>query len=40
MEVVGVIFIAPNHFLAVAPFLPTTDGPRRGPDGPALHING
>jgi hypothetical protein len=28
MEVVGVVFIAPNHFLAVAPFLPTTDGPR------------
>jgi hypothetical protein len=28
MEVVGVIFIAPNHFLAVAPFLPTVDGPR------------
>jgi hypothetical protein len=28
MEVVGVVFIAPNHFLAVAPFLPTADGPR------------
>jgi hypothetical protein len=28
MEVVGVIFIASNHFLAVAPFLPTVDGPR------------
>jgi hypothetical protein len=28
MEVVGVVFIAPNHFLAVAPFLPATDGPR------------
>jgi hypothetical protein len=27
MEVVGVVFIASNHFLAVAPFLPTTDGP-------------
>jgi hypothetical protein len=27
MEVVGVIFIASNHFLAVAPFLPTADGP-------------
>jgi hypothetical protein len=25
---VGVVFIAPNHFLAVAPFLPTVDGPR------------
>jgi hypothetical protein len=28
MEVVGVVFIAPNHFLAVASFLPTADGPR------------
>jgi hypothetical protein len=28
MEVVGVVFIALNHFLAVTPFLPTTDGPR------------
>jgi hypothetical protein len=28
MEVVGVAFIASNHFLAVAPFLPTVDGPR------------
>jgi hypothetical protein len=28
MEVVGVVFIAPNHFLAVALFLPTVDGPR------------
>jgi hypothetical protein len=28
MEVVGVVFIAPNHFLAVAPFLPTADAPR------------
>jgi hypothetical protein len=28
MEVVGVVFIAPNHFLVVAPFLPTADGPR------------
>jgi hypothetical protein len=28
MEVVGVVFIAPNHFLAVAPFLPTADSPR------------
>jgi hypothetical protein len=27
MEVVGVVFIAPNHFIAVAPFLPTADGP-------------
>jgi hypothetical protein len=29
MEVVGVVFIATNHFLAVAPILPTADGPRR-----------
>jgi hypothetical protein len=28
MEVVGVVFIDLNHFLAVAPFLPTADGPR------------
>jgi hypothetical protein len=28
MEVVGVVFIATNHFLAVASFLPTTDGLR------------
>jgi hypothetical protein len=27
MEVVGVVFIATNHFLAVAPILPTADGP-------------
>jgi hypothetical protein len=28
MEVVGVVFISINHFLAVAPILPTADGPR------------
>jgi hypothetical protein len=28
MVVVGVVFIAANHFLAVAPFVPTADGPR------------
>jgi hypothetical protein len=28
MEVVGVVFIASNHFLVVAPFLLTADGPR------------
>jgi hypothetical protein len=28
MEVVGVVFIAPNHFLVVALILPTVDGPR------------
>jgi hypothetical protein len=27
MEVVGVVFIATNHFLVIAPILPTTDGP-------------
>jgi hypothetical protein len=27
MEVVGVVFIASNHFIVVAPFLPTADGP-------------
>jgi hypothetical protein len=27
MEVVGVVFIATNHFLDIAPFLPTADGP-------------
>jgi hypothetical protein len=27
MEVVGVVFIASNHFLAVAPILSTADGP-------------
>jgi hypothetical protein len=26
MEVVGVVFIASNHILGVAPFLPTVDG--------------
>jgi hypothetical protein len=33
MEVVGVVFIASNHFLAVALFLPIADGP-------PLHFNG
>jgi hypothetical protein len=28
MEVVGFVFIATNHFLDVAPLLPTVDGPR------------
>jgi hypothetical protein len=27
MEVVGVVFIATNHYLAIAHFLPTTDSP-------------
>jgi hypothetical protein len=37
MEVVGVVFIALNHFLAVAPFLPTADGlrPWSGRSAPA-----
>jgi hypothetical protein len=37
MEVVGVVFIASNHFLVVAPFLPTTDDPYplSGRSGPA-----
>jgi hypothetical protein len=33
MEVVGVVFIATNHFLAIAPFQSTADGP-------PLYING
>jgi hypothetical protein len=28
MDVVGVVFIATNNFLAVAPILPIADGPR------------
>jgi hypothetical protein len=28
MDVVGVVFIASNHLLAVAPILSTADGPR------------
>ena len=39
MEVVGVVFVATNYFLAVASFLPTANGPRLGPDSLALHIN-
>jgi hypothetical protein len=37
MEVVGVVFIAPNHFLAVASFLSTADGlrPWSGRSAPA-----
>jgi hypothetical protein len=40
MEVVGVVFIATNHFLAVAPFLPTADDPCYWFSGPPLYING
>jgi hypothetical protein len=29
MEVVGFVFIATNHFLVVASFLPTADGPHQ-----------
>jgi hypothetical protein len=39
MEVVGVVFIAPNHFLAVAPFCRPRMVRAPGPDGPPLHIN-
>jgi hypothetical protein len=28
MDVVGIVFIATNHFLVIAPFMPTTDGSR------------
>jgi hypothetical protein len=31
MEVVEIVFIAINHFLAVATFLPHADGPRSWP---------
>jgi hypothetical protein len=31
-----VVFIATNHFLTVAPILPTADGPCPGSDGPLL----
>jgi hypothetical protein len=40
MKVVGVVFIASNHFLVVSPFLPTVDGPRPYPNGLPLHNNG
>jgi hypothetical protein len=39
MEVVGVEFIATNHFLAVTFSLVTTDGPRPWSDGLPLCIN-
>jgi hypothetical protein len=32
MEVVGVVFIATNHFLAVAKVLPPVAGPRSWPE--------
>jgi hypothetical protein len=32
MEVVRIVFIATNHFLAVTHFLPTADGPRSWPE--------
>jgi hypothetical protein len=28
MEMIGVVFIATNHFLVISHFLPTMDGPR------------
>jgi hypothetical protein len=40
MEVVGVVFIATNHFLAVAPFCRPRTVRVPGPDGPPLQING
>jgi hypothetical protein len=40
MEVVGVVFIATNHFLAIASILSTADGPRHWSGGSALYING
>jgi hypothetical protein len=39
MEVVEFVFIATNHFLAVAPILPTADVRAPSPDGPPLYIN-
>jgi hypothetical protein len=39
MEMVEVVFIATNHFLAVAPFLPTVDGPRLWSGWSALYMN-
>jgi hypothetical protein len=36
MEVVGVVFIATNHFLAVAPFCRPRMVRPPGPDGPRL----
>jgi hypothetical protein len=40
MEVVGFVFIATNHFLAIASFLPTADSLRPWSERSALHING
>jgi hypothetical protein len=36
MEMIGVVFIATNHFLVIAHFLPTMDGPRSWPRQSAL----
>jgi hypothetical protein len=36
MEVVGVVFIATNHFLAVGPFCRARTVREPGPDGPPL----
>jgi hypothetical protein len=40
MEVIWVVFIATNHFLTVAPFLPTADGlcPLSGRSAPAHQL--
>jgi hypothetical protein len=40
MEVVGVVYIATNHFLVVVSFLPTVDGLCSLSDRSPLHING
>jgi hypothetical protein len=40
MKVVGVVFIASNHFLVVAPIRRTRTVRVPGPDDPPLHING
>jgi hypothetical protein len=39
MEVVGVVFIVANHFLAIAPFCHPRTVHAPGPNGPPLHIN-
>jgi hypothetical protein len=40
MEVVGVVFIATNQFLAVAPFCRSRTVRALSPDGLPLQING
>jgi hypothetical protein len=38
VEVVGVVFLATNHFLAVANFLPQADGPHPS-SGQSAHVH-